>query len=196
MLPLHDEITKGQSGRAAFVVTKAAPSDENHRGRGTRTGMLEALDRQIICILQGDGRASNVEVARQMGVSEATVRKRLDRLLADGVIRVTAVPDAGKAGFATTTFMTFRVDLGRVNQIAEQIAGLPEVRAIHLTAGESDLIVEAWFTCREDLLRFMTQHVGPISGIRRVATAHVLRTINDGSTWTLPAIAGGAAPSP
>jgi Lrp/AsnC family transcriptional regulator for asnA, asnC and gidA len=147
---------------------------------------VDPVDRQIIRILQEDGRRSNVEIARQVGVSEATVRKRLARLRANAVLRITAIPDAAKVGYSTITFMTLRVDLARVSQIADQIAQLPEVRSIHLTAGENDLIVEAWFTSSDDLLRFMTEYIGSIPGIKRAATSHVLRTIKDDGGWVLP----------
>ena len=148
---------------------------------------LDVVNRGLIRILQQDGRASNVDIARQLGVSEATVRKRLDRLVSEGMIQITAVPNATKLGYSTITFMTISVDLAQVEQITDQIAQLPEVRAIYLTAGESNLIVEAWFTSSDDLLRFITRHIGPIPGIRRTATAHVLKTIKDGSEWILPA---------
>jgi DNA-binding Lrp family transcriptional regulator len=96
------------------------------------------------------------------------------------------VPDAASAGFSTIAFMTLSVDLARAGQIADEIARMPEVRTIHLTTGGSELIMEAWFTSSDDLLRFMTQHIGRIPGIRRTATSHVLRTIKDGSRWVLP----------
>jgi DNA-binding Lrp family transcriptional regulator len=82
--------------------------------------------------------------------------------------------------------MTLSVELGRAGQIADEIARLPEVRALHVTNGGSELIVEAWFTSSEDLLRFMTERIGGIPGIRRTATFHVLRTIKSGSQWVLP----------
>ncbi len=148
--------------------------------------MLDSLDRQIIRILQQDGRTSNVETARQAGVSEATVRKRLERLAATGAIRITAMPDPARVGFSTIAFMTLSVDLARVDQIADQVARMPEVRTIHLTTGGSELLVEAWFTSSDDLLRFMTQQIGGIPGIRRTATSHVLKTIRNGSRWVLP----------
>jgi Lrp/AsnC family transcriptional regulator for asnA, asnC and gidA len=147
---------------------------------------LDSVDRQIIRILQQDGRTSNVEIARRIGVSEPTVRKRLERLLSSRVIRITAMPDPVRFGFSTITFITINVDFARVGQITEQIAQVPEVRAIYLTAGESNLIVEAWFASNDDLLRFMTQHIGSIPGIRRTTTSHVLRTIKDSSEWILP----------
>lgn len=151
---------------------------------------LDAVDRQIIQILQQDGRTSNVEIARQVGVSEPTVRKRLSRLVSARIIRIIAMPEASRIGFSTIAFVTLRVDLARAGQIADEIAQLPEVRTIHLTTGGSELLIEAWFTSSDDLLRFMTQHIGGISGIRRTATSHVLKTIKDGSGWVLPFSSG------
>ncbi len=150
------------------------------------SNVLDSVDRQIIHILQRDGRTTNVHIARQIGTSETTVRNRLERLLASRLIRITAVPDAIRVGFSTITFMTLSVDLARAAQIGEEIARLPDVRTIHLTGGGSELLVEAWFTSSEELLRFMTEHIGGIPGIRRTATSHVLKTIKDGSGWVLP----------
>lgn len=147
---------------------------------------LDAIDRQIVSILQQDGRTSNVDIARQVGVSEATVRKRLDRLLADGVMRITAVPTAAKVGFSTVTFVTLDVDLSYLDQIADRLGRFPEVRSIYYTTGESDLVVEAWFHSSEQLLHFLTQRLATIPGIKQAATSHVLRTLKDGSTWVLP----------
>lgn len=147
---------------------------------------LDPVDLQIIHILQQDGRMPNVEIARRMGISEATVRKRLDRLISSGIIKVTAIPDAVKVGFSTITFFTLDIDLAQVDRIADQLARLPEVRAIYYTTGECDLIVEAWFTSGDTLLRFLTQQLALIPGIQRTATSHVLRTIKDGSRWVLP----------
>lgn len=147
---------------------------------------LDSVDRQIIRILQQDGRMSNVEIARQVGISEATVRKRLERLLSEEVIRITAVPNAAKVGYFTITFLTLVVELSQVDRIADQLTRLPEVRSIHYTTGASDLIVEAWFTSNDDLLRFLTQHIASIPGIQKTATSHILRTLKDDSTWILP----------
>lgn len=147
---------------------------------------LDAVDRQIISILQQDGRTANVEIARRVGISEATVRKRLERLIADCTIRITAIPNASKVGLTTVTFITLHVDLSYLDRIAEQLAQAPEVRSLYYTTGESDLIVEAWFHSSEDLLRFLTQQIASIPGIKQAATSHVLRTVKDSSTWVLP----------
>jgi Lrp/AsnC family transcriptional regulator for asnA, asnC and gidA len=147
---------------------------------------LDPIDCHIIRILQKDGRTSNVEIARQVGISEATVRKRLERLLSGDVISVTAIPDADKVGLSTITFITLGVDLSQIDRICDQLARLPEVRAIYYTSGESDLIAEAWFSSGDELLRFLTHHLASIPGIQRTATSHVLRTVKDSSSWVLP----------
>ena len=153
---------------------------------GYTSYVLNSVDRQIIRVLQDDGRTSNVEIARRVGVSEPTVRKRLERLLSSKVIRITAVPDPARIGFSTIAFMTLGVELATASQIADQIAQLPEVRTTYITSGGSELLVEAWFTSSDDLLSFMAQHLGNIPGIKRMAISHVLRTIRNGSSWVIP----------
>jgi Lrp/AsnC family transcriptional regulator for asnA, asnC and gidA len=148
---------------------------------------LDSVDRQIIRTLQHDGRASNVDIARAVGVSEATVRKRLERLLSEDAVRITAEPDAARVGLSTVTFLSFEIELSRMEQVAEQLSRCPEVRSIYYTTGESDLIAEAWFPSSNELLHFLTHRIAAIPGIKRTATSHVLRTIQDSSTWTLPA---------
>jgi Lrp/AsnC family transcriptional regulator for asnA, asnC and gidA len=147
---------------------------------------LDVVDRQIIHILQQDGRTPNVEIARRTGISEATVRKRLERLVATGTIKITAVPDPAKVGLSTVTFLSFDVELAQLDQIVAQLARSPEVRSIYYTTGESDLIAEAWFPSSDDLLRFLTQRVASIPGIKGTATSHVLRTVKDSTGWVLP----------
>lgn len=149
---------------------------------------LDPVDHQIIRILQQDGRTSNVEVARRVGISEATVRKRLDRLLSDGVIKVTAIPDPAKVGLSTVTFVTLDIDLSQVEHITNQLSSLPEVRAIYYTSGHGDLILEAWFPAADDLLHFLTHRLASISGIRRTDTSHVLRTVKESGSWVLPSV--------
>jgi Lrp/AsnC family transcriptional regulator for asnA, asnC and gidA len=157
-----------------------------HEKGGKVAYELNSMDRQIISLLQRDGRTPNVDIARRLGVSEATVRKRLDRLVSEGIIHITAIPNPGKVGYATVTFLTFDVDLAQVDHVTDQLARSPEVRAIYYTSGQSDLIVEAWFPSGDALLHFLTQRVASIPGIKGTATSHVLRTIQDGSHWILP----------
>jgi len=91
---------------------------------------IDATDRRIIALLQLDGRMSNVDIARAIGIAEATVRKRIDRLLNEGAIRVVAIPSVDKLGLEVETAIMLKVDLGQVDRIGEQLAAMKEVRAV------------------------------------------------------------------
>lgn len=148
---------------------------------------FDDLDRQIIWALQDDGRRSNVDIAREVGVTEATVRKRLDRLLGEGVIHSTAWIDLSRAGLKTGVLIALQVDLARVGQIAEQLAGLEQVLSVCYATGEYDLFVEAVFASDEELLHFLTAQIAPIPGIRKTSTFHILKRVKNEYQWKLPA---------
>jgi Lrp/AsnC family transcriptional regulator for asnA, asnC and gidA len=147
---------------------------------------IDSTDRGIITLLQVDGRMSNVDIARSVGVAEATVRKRIDRLLKEGVIRVVGVPAVDKLGLEVETIIMLRVDLGQVQKIGEQLAAMDEVRSVKYATGEYDIILEAVFPSDEQLLDFLTRRMARIQGIYATATSHVLKSIKEGCDWLLP----------
>ncbi len=147
---------------------------------------IDTTDRHIIALLQLNGRTSNVDIARAIGVAEATVRKRLDRLLSEGVICVVAIPAVDKLGLEVETVIMLKVDLGRAHQIAEQLAAMKQVRTVRYTTGEYDIVLEAVFPSDDDLLQFLTARLASIGGIRATATSHVLKSIKQSCDWMLP----------
>ncbi len=149
-------------------------------------GRIDATDRRIIALLQLDGRMSNVDIARAIGVAEATVRKRLERLLNEDVIHVVAMPHADKLGLEVETAIMLKVDLGQVDRIGEELAAMKEVRAVKYATGEYDIILEAVFPSDDELLQFLTARLARIQGIRTTATSHVLKTIKRSCDWVLP----------
>jgi len=148
--------------------------------------MLDGTDRRIVALLQRDGRMSNVDIARAVGVAEATVRKRIERLLSEGVIRVVAIPAVDKLGLEVETVIMLKVDLGQASQIGQQLGAMKEVHSVRYATGEYDIIMEAAFPSDEELLQFLTSRLARISGIRATATSHVLKTIKQGCDWVLP----------
>ncbi len=147
---------------------------------------MDDLDRRIIALLQLDGRASNVDIARALGVAEATVRKRIDRLISEGVIRIVAVPRVDKLGWEVETVILLKVDAGHALRIGEQLAEMKEVRAVRYTTGEYDLVLEAVFPSNEDLLHFLTSRLAQIPGIRTTVTSYILKNIKQSCDWILP----------
>ncbi len=147
---------------------------------------VDAIDRRIISLLQLDGRMSNVDIAREMGLAEATVRKRIDRLLADGVIHITAVPSLERLGWEVETLILLDVELGQVERVGAKLAAMNTVRSVRYATGEHDMIVEAAFRSDEELLQFLTRQVATIPGVRNTYTYHILKHIKTGYEWALP----------
>src|SRR5262245_59846232 len=86
---------------------------------------LDAPDRRIIDQLQDDGRRSNVAMARALGVTEATIRHRIDSLIANGFSRIAAVIDPRKTPYLTDAMIWIRLERGRTRDAAEHLASLP-----------------------------------------------------------------------
>lgn len=148
--------------------------------------VLDETDLRIVRLLQGDGRMSNVDIGRNLGMSEATVRKRVDRLISEKLIRVVALPDLAAVGCPVVTLITLRVELGQAEQVCRAVAALPEVRWVSYATGEFDLILEATFPSDEQLLQFLTVQLAAIPGIRSASTSHVLRSFKSLADWRLP----------
>ena len=131
---------------------------------------MDELDRKIIGLLQGDGRASNAKIAREVGVSEGTVRRRLRRLIQDDVVKVIAVPNLEKMGYATTALIGLQTGPGRSDAVAEALARLEEVHYVAITTGAYDIFVWAGLESAEALGTFLRTKVGVIDAVQRTET--------------------------
>ena len=131
---------------------------------------MDELDRKIIGILQKDGRASNAKIARQLGVSEGTIRRRLKRLIEDEAIQVLALPDPSKLGHTTEAIVALQVDPGMIEDVAAALAQAPEALNVSITTGAFDLFAWVALPSPEDLHSFLLGTVGNIPGVRRSET--------------------------
>jgi Lrp/AsnC family transcriptional regulator for asnA, asnC and gidA len=131
---------------------------------------LDELDVKLINLLQQDGRASNIELARQAGVSEGTVRRRFRTLVNDNVLRVVAIPDPAKLGRGTTALIGLQVDPAEVEPAAAELSGIPEVQYVSVTTGAYDIFVWVAMPSPEELSQFLRARIGAINGIRRTET--------------------------
>lgn len=147
---------------------------------------LDDLDLDIIRALQQDGRRSNVEIARDLGVAESTVRKRLDRLLHEQIINIVAAPDLEAIGFPVHTMIFLQVELAHADQTVNELASLPHVRSVTYTTGEYDLVVDAVFPDNDDLLRFLATEVAGLASVVKTTTVHVLQDVKAPCQWQIP----------
>ncbi len=109
--------------------------------------VLDGVSRAIIEQLQEDGRRSYARIAAAVGLSEAAVRQRVQRLLDAGVMQVVAVTDPMQVGFPRQAMVGVRAK-GDVRATADQLAGMPEVDYVVVTAGSFDVILE--IVCEDD----------------------------------------------
>ena len=131
---------------------------------------MDELDRKIIALLQLDGRASNAKIAREVGVSEGTVRRRLRRLVLDDVVRIIAVPNLEKLGYATTALNGLQTGPGKSEAVAEHISKLDEAHYVAITTGAYDVFIWAGLESAEGLGTFLRSKVGTIDGVQRTET--------------------------
>ena len=131
---------------------------------------MDKLDSKIIQILQEDGRASNAGIARKVGVSEGTVRRRLKRLIQEEFIQVVALPDAAKMGFDSQALVGVQVDPDKIDQVADALAGLSEINWVAITTGSFDVFAWATLQSAEALGIFLRTKIGTIQGVRRTET--------------------------
>jgi len=131
---------------------------------------MDDLDSNIISMLQEDGRASNAGIARQVGVTEGTVRRRLKRLVDEEYIHVIAMLDPGKLGYRSEALVGVMVDPDKIDVAAEEISKLDEVSWAAVTTGAYDIFAWGALPTSEDLGIFLRTKVGSIAGVRRTET--------------------------
>jgi DNA-binding Lrp family transcriptional regulator len=137
---------------------------------------FDAIGKRIFDLLAEDGRLSNLEIARQVGVSEKTVRQRIRRLIERDGMRVVAIRPTQAA--PSRLIMMVRTEQGQRFVVADRLASLPEVDEVHLTTGAYELIVLASFESDSHALEFYVRHVEQGPGIEQSTCTHVIETIN------------------
>ncbi|MCU4673948.1 Lrp/AsnC family transcriptional regulator [Microbacterium fluvii] len=144
--------------------------------------LADDIDRRIIDQLRVDGRRSFGEIARNVGLSEVSVRSRYNRLRDLGVVQVVAMPDPIRMQQVECHLLIRVRDVG-VEVVANHLAKHPEVKFIAATLGEFDLVVDVRFETNEALSQFLHTELRRIRGIDRVETSVVLENLKDSYLW-------------
>jgi Lrp/AsnC family transcriptional regulator for asnA, asnC and gidA len=143
----------------------------------------DETDRRIIALLQSDGRMPNVHIAHELGVAEGTVRRRLERLLGDGLIRVMAIPHPTLFSAATRVYIGVAVDLPLIEHVAAHLAEIPEIQSVSIVTGGYDILIEATLPSCGELLPFLLQKLAETPGIIRTETFQVLKAVKREGGW-------------
>jgi Lrp/AsnC family transcriptional regulator, regulator for asnA, asnC and gidA len=152
------------------------------RKPGRSAVQLDDVSKAIIEQLQQDGRRSYAAIGKVVGLSEAAVRQRVQRLIEGGVMQVVAVTDPLELGFARQAMVGIRVT-GPLDPVADKIAELEEVDYVVVTAGSYDLLVEVVCESDEHLLEVISDRIRAIEGVAATETFMYLRLRKQTYSW-------------
>jgi Lrp/AsnC family transcriptional regulator, regulator for asnA, asnC and gidA len=152
------------------------------RKPGRPASQLDEVSKAIIEQLQQDGRRSYAAIGKVVGLSEAAVRQRVQRLIEGGVMQVVAVTDPLELGFARQAMVGVRVS-GPVGGVADAIAELDEVDYVVVTAGSYDLLVEVVCESDEHLLELISARIRAIDGVSATETFMYLQLRKQTYSW-------------
>lgn len=155
-------------------------------GPGAAPPMLDETDRGIIRILQRDGRVSNTEVGRTLGLTETTIRKRIARLIGADLLNIVAMPTPQAIGMTTSAIVGISIELSSLEVAMSELATYSEVSYVGASTGRYDLIIEAFFADHGHLLDFVTQTLGSMAGVREVEVSLILRVEKFSYEWIMP----------
>jgi len=143
---------------------------------------LDDVSRRIIEQLQQDGRRSYASIGKEVGLSEAAVRQRVQKLIEAGVMQIVAVTDPMQLGFQRQAMIGICVT-GDVNKVAEELSAMSEVDYVVLTAGSFDLMTEVVCTSDRELLELLSRRIRKIEGVRSTETFMYLELRKQTYSW-------------
>jgi Lrp/AsnC family transcriptional regulator, regulator for asnA, asnC and gidA len=152
---------------------------------------VNALDADIITLLQSDGRRTNTDIARRLGVAEGTIRNRIARLLSEEVIKFGVWPNPLKIGYQIYAFIEIQVNPPNLEEVAEHLASFPEIAFVGICTGSFDLHVAALFYSNEHMYELITKRLNHVKGVLHTSTSTVLRIVKREFGYPVPGASMG-----
>ena len=143
---------------------------------------LDDISKAIIAQLQQDGRRSYASIGKAVGLSEAAVRQRVQRLIEGGVMQIVAVTDPLQLGFARQAMVGIRV-AGALEPVADALSAIREVDYVVLTAGSYDLLAEVVCESDEHLLELISGKIRTLAGVVSTETFMYLKLRKQTYSW-------------
>ena len=152
------------------------------RGQPIPGGSVDEVGKRLIEELQQDGRRSYAALAKTVGLSEAAVRQRVQRMVDGGLMQVVAVTDPMQVGFRRQAMIGLRVE-GDLVRVADELAKIDEVDYVVITAGSLDILLE--LVCEDDdhLLRVLSERIRALPGVRDTETFVYLKLAKQTYSW-------------
>jgi Lrp/AsnC family transcriptional regulator for asnA, asnC and gidA len=149
---------------------------------------IDKVDRAIVDLLMEDGRMSSAEIARRLGdVSERSVRYRLERMVQQRAICISAIPLPQALGFSVVADVFIEVEPGHIIEVGRRLTDYECVSYVACSTGDRDISIQVVARDNVELYRFVTEVVGNVPGVRRTSTVLVPLILKDVYQWHIPA---------
>ena len=140
---------------------------------------LDSVDIKIMDALREDGRIAFAQIAEQLNVSPGMIRMRYNRMVEMGFLKVVAITNPLRMGYNAMAMIGLRTDGARMLEVAEKISKFEEVVYLVVTTGRYDIMVEVFCRDHADLLRFITEKLYSIEGVRETESFLQLKIMKE-----------------
>jgi Lrp/AsnC family transcriptional regulator, regulator for asnA, asnC and gidA len=148
---------------------------------------IDEKDVKIVNLLLEDGRMTASDIARSLGdISERAVRYRIDRMVKDGVIRVSAIVSPQAFGLTTYADVWMEVESDKILEVANKMAEFQNVSYVACSIGETDVSIQVVAKDTAEVYRFVTEVVRKVPGVRKTTTSIVPVILKDVYQWRVP----------
>lgn len=151
-------------------------------GNNQGAALLDGTSKAIIEQLQQDGRRPYAAIGKAVGLSEAAVRQRVQRLIESGAMQIVAVTNPLELGFARQAMIGIRVE-GALDEVSDRLADMTEIDYVVITAGSFDLLAEVVCESDEELLEILSNRIRTLPGVRSTETFVYLRLRKQTYSW-------------
>lgn len=148
---------------------------------------LDKLDVKIVDLLMEDGRMACSEIARRIGgVTERAIRYRLDKLVENQIITITAVVNPRSIGYLVVADVLLEVEADSIREVAAKMIGYVKVSYVAYSIGETDVSVQVIARDPVEVYEFVTGVIGKTAGVRKTTTSIVPQVLKDIYQWRIP----------
>ncbi len=149
---------------------------------------IDIIDMKIVELLMREGRMPAAEIARRVGkITERIVRYRIEKMIAEGLISVSAVVHPPKLGYCVAADVLLEVETGRIQEVAQELVKLECISYVACSIGETDVSVQVIARDTDEVYRMVIEVIGKIPGVRKTTTSIVPVVLKDVYQWRIPA---------
>lgn len=141
--------------------------------------MIDEIDQKLIELLMSNSRQSSRVLASKLGLDDSTIRRRVKKLVENGVVFYSVLPNPDVLGFPVRAILALNADPGKISEIIEVLSKIKEIKWISPTTGRFDIILFVWFNSIEAIYDFIEKTVGKINGVRNAETFVCLSNDSD-----------------